>query len=91
MIFVPLNGVNFPEMPYIIVGASAAPTWPAQSDNENNNGKRETYMGRILLVIVVLLLLGILGVIGYAYLGDMTPATQEQRLEVTLPGGSGDN
>ncbi|MFT3689264.1 hypothetical protein [Paenirhodobacter sp.] len=43
-------------------------------------------MGRILLAIAILLVLGILGVIGYAYLGDMTPASQQQRLEVTLPG-----
>lgn len=48
-------------------------------------------MGRILLAIVVLLILGILGVIGYAYLGDMTPMSQEQRQDVTLPGVSSGN
>lgn len=43
-------------------------------------------MGRILQAILLLLLLGVLAVVGYAYFGDMTPATSEQRLEVTLPG-----
>ena len=43
-------------------------------------------MGRILQAILLLLLLGVLAVVGYAYFGDMTPASTEQRLEVTLPG-----
>ncbi len=108
MIIPPLNGVNFPEMPYIIVAADAAglrtravSAWApisvqnrhdadqdADNDNKNGNEKR---MGRILLAIVILLLLGILGMIGYAYLGDLTPATQEQRMDVTLPGGASGN
>ncbi|MBC7146615.1 MAG: hypothetical protein H5U24_14615 [Thioclava marina] len=46
-------------------------------------------MGRIFKLIVILLILGTIGVIGFAYLGDMSPDSQEQRIEVTLPGGVG--
>ncbi len=42
-------------------------------------------MGRILQVIAVLLVIGILAVIGYAYIGDLTPVQGEQRQDVTLP------
>lgn len=46
-------------------------------------------MGRIVLKIVaVLVILGALGIIGYAYFGDMTPVQTEQRQEVTLPGAA---
>lgn len=48
-------------------------------------------MGRILLAIAVLLFLGIVGVITYAYVGDMTPVTGEHRRDVTLPGVAGGN
>lgn len=43
-------------------------------------------MGRILQAIAILLFLAILGVVGYAYFGDMTPVPGEQHLDVTLPG-----
>ncbi|MCL7464036.1 hypothetical protein [Phaeovulum sp. NW3] len=43
-------------------------------------------MGRIFKAIVILVLLAALGVVGYAYLGDMSPERQEQRLEVDLNG-----
>ncbi|MEZ5686268.1 MAG: hypothetical protein R3D78_10425 [Paracoccaceae bacterium] len=47
-------------------------------------------MGRIFKAIFFLLLLGVIGVVGYAYLGNMEPNTAEQRLQVELPGvGSG--
>ncbi|WP_146696153.1 hypothetical protein [Thioclava sp. F34-6] len=46
-------------------------------------------MGRIFKLIVILLVLGAIGVIGFAYLGDMSPDSQEQRIEVTLPDGTG--
>ncbi|MFC3058140.1 hypothetical protein [Paenirhodobacter populi] len=48
-------------------------------------------MGRILQVIAVLLVIGILAVIGYAYVGDMTPTKGEQRQNVTLPEAPSDN
>jgi hypothetical protein len=43
-------------------------------------------MIRILKVLAVLAVIGGLGVVGYAYLGDMTPATGEVRVPVTLNG-----
>lgn len=43
-------------------------------------------MGRILQALLFLLVLAVMAVIGYAYLGDMTPEATEQRLEVQLPG-----
>ncbi|WP_295532977.1 hypothetical protein [uncultured Thioclava sp.] len=46
-------------------------------------------MGRIFKLVVILLVLGAIGIIGYAYLGDMKPDAQQQRIEVTLPGGLG--
>lgn len=47
-------------------------------------------MGRILLqIIIVVLVLCLLGIVGYAYFGDLTPQTTEQHQEVTLPGGAG--
>lgn len=46
-------------------------------------------MGRIFKLIVILLVLGAIGVIGFAYLGDMSPDSQEQRIDITLPGGIG--
>jgi len=46
-------------------------------------------MGRILQALLFLLLLGALAVIGFAYLGDMSPEATEQRIEVQLPGSAG--
>ncbi|MER5171529.1 hypothetical protein [Thioclava sp. GXIMD2076] len=42
-------------------------------------------MGRIFKVILILLVLGALGVIGYAYIGDMAPRQEPASVEVTLP------
>jgi hypothetical protein len=41
-------------------------------------------MIRILKILAVLVVVGGLGITGYAYLGDMAPATGEVRLPVTL-------
>ena len=41
-------------------------------------------MGRIIKVLVVLVIFGFIGLIGYAYLADLTPAPQEVRAPVTL-------
>lgn len=46
-------------------------------------------MGRIFKLIVILVVLGAIGVIGYAYLGDMSADSQQQHIEVTLPDGIG--
>ncbi|MFD1912927.1 hypothetical protein [Halodurantibacterium flavum] len=40
-------------------------------------------MGRLLKLVLFLLVLGFVGLVGYAYLGDLSP---EQR-EITLPVG----
>lgn len=63
----------------------------ANNGQANDNQKRETFMGRILFIIGALLLIGILSVIGYAYLGDLTPSQREQRLDVVLPEAPGGN
>lgn len=41
-------------------------------------------MGRIIKAIVALALLGFIGLAGYAYLGDMTPAQAPVTQPVTL-------
>lgn len=50
-------------------------------------GKAWGSMGRIIKGIVVLALLGFVGLAGYAYLGDLSPAPHEIRVPVTLDGG----
>ncbi len=41
-------------------------------------------MGRLLKLLVLLLVLGFIGMIGYAYLGDLTPEIKEVNQPVTL-------
>ncbi|HEX9858385.1 MAG TPA: hypothetical protein VGA75_08515 [Paracoccaceae bacterium] len=41
-------------------------------------------MGRIIKGLVLLAILGFLGLTGYAYLGDLTPAQTEVTQPVTL-------
>lgn len=45
-------------------------------------------MGRILKAVLVLAILGAIGLVGYAYLGDLTPVPQETRKPVELNAGS---
>ena len=45
-------------------------------------------MGRILKAAVVLAVLGVIGLTGYAYLGDLTPTPSEMRKPVELNAGS---
>ncbi|MEY3960634.1 MAG: hypothetical protein ACKO56_00630 [Paracoccaceae bacterium] len=44
-------------------------------------------MARLLKLVVVLGILGFGALVGYAYLGDLTPASQEIRQPVTLDAG----
>ncbi|WP_430464093.1 hypothetical protein [Tabrizicola sp.] len=44
-------------------------------------------MARLLKLVVVLAALGFAGLVGFAYLGDLTPQTQETRQPVTLDAG----
>lgn len=41
---------------------------------------------RLIKAILILVLLGVAGLIGYAYLGDMTPEERGMSAPVTLPG-----
>ena len=41
-------------------------------------------MARLLKLVVVLGVVGFAGLAGYAYLGDLTPVTEEIRQPVTL-------
>lgn len=43
-------------------------------------------MWRILKAILVLLVLGFIGLVAYAYLADLTPATQRVTMPVVLDG-----
>lgn len=44
---------------------------------------------RLLKFLVVLVLAGLIGLVGYAYLGDMEPRQQEIRSPVALDGATG--
>ncbi|WP_164738181.1 hypothetical protein [Frigidibacter oleivorans] len=44
-------------------------------------------MARIFKAVVILAVLGFVGLTGYAYLADLTPATTEMRKPVTLNDG----
>ncbi|MBO9455469.1 hypothetical protein J7376_05390 [Paracoccus sp. R12_1] len=44
---------------------------------------------RLLKLLVVLILAAMVGLVGYAYLGDMDPVRQEMRTPVTA-GGAGE-
>lgn len=41
-------------------------------------------MGRLIKAVLGLAILGFLGLVGYAYLADLTPPPQEVRAPVTL-------
>lgn len=82
-----LNGVNSPEMPYIIrisspslFGRTKQPGIE-QSRATIENKRRQDRMFRLLKLIFILAILAFLGLVGYAYLGDMTP----ERGEITEP------
>jgi hypothetical protein len=52
------------------------------------SGWKEEHMGRIFKAVIFLAILAAIAVVGYAYLGDMAPRQQEQRLEVDLNGAN---
>jgi len=41
-------------------------------------------MGRLLKFLILLLVLGFIGLVGYAYLGDLSPEIKEVNQPVTL-------
>ena len=46
--------------------------------------KGKQMMGRIIKLLLFLLVIGFVGLIGYAYLGDLSPNQSESREPVTL-------
>ena len=46
--------------------------------------KGKQMMGRIIKLLLFLLVIGFVGLIGYAYLGDLAPNQSESREPVTL-------
>jgi hypothetical protein len=42
---------------------------------------------RIIKLLAALLVIGALGLLGYAYFGDMTPPQREITIDVPVPGG----
>lgn len=41
-------------------------------------------MGRLIKAVLVLVVIGFAGLVGYAYVADLSPATAEVKLPVTL-------
>lgn len=48
------------------------------------NTRKGDHMGRIIKALLLLVILGFLGLIAYAYLGDMTPVQGEVKKPVVL-------
>jgi hypothetical protein len=46
--------------------------------------RKGTRMGRIIKALVVLVIFGLIGLTGYAYLGDLTPRQGEVKKPVVL-------
>jgi len=69
------NGVNWSELPYI-----KQLKFPASTGEIKKAG----IMGRLFKVLVFLILVGFVGLIGYAYLGDMSPDRTIIKQPVTL-------
>ena len=60
----------------------------ARRTDSGRTRKGQIGMGRILKAVAVLAVLGAIGLIGFAYLGDLTPAPSEMRKPVELNAGS---
>jgi hypothetical protein len=83
-----LFGVNLPEMPYIFAASAdppAASRCPAAGEPAR---QQETMAGRgmarIFKLLVILLFLGFVALVGYAYLGDLSPERSDVRQPVEL-------
>lgn len=88
-----LNGVKFRKRPYIFGQASAAAPQGAGGgkDNTRHRAKSKGKTMRAIKVILVLAVLGFAGLVGYAYLGDLTPPTAAVSQPVALPGAGNGN
>ena len=81
-----LNGVNSPELPYICFREQPFRLEKAGATGRDRAGpgkdkKRQDTMVRIFKFLLLLALIAFVGLVGYAYLGDMTP----ERSDVTVP------
>ncbi|WP_211301673.1 hypothetical protein [Defluviimonas denitrificans] len=81
-----LNGVNSPELPYICFREQPFRLEKAGAKSRDRAGpgkdkKRQDKMVRIFKFLLLLALIAFVGLVGYAYLGDMTP----ERSDVTVP------
>ena len=83
-----LNGVNLLRMPYIIARARHArarqPPRNRSSGTTGGKAQGKIGMGRLIKLLAGLAVLGFLALTGYAYLSDLSPATQEVKVPVTL-------
>lgn len=70
----PLNGVTFESMAYM----------KHAGDETCENAEGEAMIGRLVKFLVVVVLLGVIGLVGFAYIGDLAPEPAEQSLTVTL-------
>lgn len=75
-------------MPYIFAGKSAVGEMPISGKMAAGltaaTAKGKAGMGRLIKLVVFLVVLGFVGLVGYAYLADMTPARQEVKQPVVL-------
>jgi hypothetical protein len=80
------NAIYIRQVPAL--AAQGYSTKPKNGDapaEPGGNGRQQ--MARLLKLVVVLVVLGFAALVGYAYLGDLTPATEEIRQPVTLDAG----
>ena len=75
-------------MPYTIAsnsGLGAKPTFDKiASEQTAAKAKGKAGMGRLVKLVGLVLVLGFAGLVGYAYLADMTPMRQEVKQPVVL-------
>ena len=73
---------------YILAaGASDSPIPQGHVPGKPGEQESRQGMARILKLVVVLGVLAFVGLVGYAYLGDLTPASQEIRQPVVIDAG----
>ena len=88
--FLSLNGVKSAGMPYIFtirqpVRLRQSPVRGQPGGNRQAAGAaKDGHMWRLIKLLFWLAVLGFIGLVGYSYVADMTPAPQEVRQPVTL-------
>lgn len=88
--FLSLNGVKSDGMPYIFTAKQPGrlPQSPVRDQPGGNrqaaDAAKDGHMWRLIKLLFWLAVLGFIGLVGYSYVADMTPASQEVRQPVTL-------